>query len=476
MAFALLSRLHRRPALTVAIATAVVSMTGLTAWAIVTNLTLVDALHDPQAEHADQGKLVALVASGQAHEAFEEAFELGDELFATQFNALDGVGADCGHGQRFTRVPRADVPEWMNQTPSRETGPNAETCVACHSSPFEDGASGAAGNVHRDPTYSGSLGSFIQRNTPHLFGLGGTQRLAEEMTAELQREVSRVKHQACSTGQPVTAVLDAKGVKFGSITATPSGTPCDAVLDTSAVEGIAADLVVRPFQWKGSVAFIRDFNRGAAHNELGMQGVELTGADVDGDGDGVANELTIGDLTSLAVYNAAQPRPTTKQELASLGLIPPLAPGESAAIDAGRATFSSIACASCHVPSLTVMDPIFHEPSLSPAYRDATFPSGVDPVSQGVSPNLAITFDITQDQPDNQIRDASGSVTFHLGSFKTDTLGHAIVEVFGDLKRHEMGSGLAESIDEVGTGASVFLTRNLWGVGSTAPYLHDGRA
>jgi CxxC motif-containing protein (DUF1111 family) len=39
-----------------------------------------------------------------------------------------------------------------------------------------------------------------------------------------------------------------------------------------------------------------------------------------------------------------------------------------------------------------------------------------------------------------------------------------------------MGAGLAEPIDEVGTGASVFLTENLWGVGSTAPYLHDGRA
>jgi CxxC motif-containing protein (DUF1111 family) len=39
-----------------------------------------------------------------------------------------------------------------------------------------------------------------------------------------------------------------------------------------------------------------------------------------------------------------------------------------------------------------------------------------------------------------------------------------------------MGPGLAEAIDEEGTGASVFLTENLWGVGSTAPYLHDGRA
>ena len=39
-----------------------------------------------------------------------------------------------------------------------------------------------------------------------------------------------------------------------------------------------------------------------------------------------------------------------------------------------------------------------------------------------------------------------------------------------------MGQDLAESIDETGTGKSVWLTKELWGVGSTAPYLHDGRA
>ncbi|MBI4472962.1 MAG: hypothetical protein HY646_09865 [Acidobacteria bacterium] len=54
--------------------------------------------------------------------------------------------------------------------------------------------------------------------------------------------------------------------------------------------------------------------------------------------------------------------------------------------------------------------------------------------------------------------------------------GRAVVELFGDLKRHDLGPGLAEPIDEVSTGAAVFLTENLWGVGSTAPYLHDGRA
>ena len=63
-----------------------------------------------------------------------------------------------------------------------------------------------------------------------------------------------------------------------------------------------------------------------------------------------------------------------------------------------------------------------------------------------------------------------------LGNFARNSQGHAIVELFGDLKRHNMGSRLAEAVDEVGTGAATFLTENLWGVGSTAPYLHDGRA
>ena len=64
----------------------------------------------------------------------------------------------------------------------------------------------------------------------------------------------------------------------------------------------------------------------------------------------------------------------------------------------------------------------------------------------------------------------------HLGAFETDGKGRAIVRLFGDLKRHYMGRDLAENIDETGNGRATFLTKELWGVGSTAPYMHDGRA
>src|SRR5438093_721322 len=76
-----------------------VLLAGRSAWAIVTSLTDIDLVHDMEdakAEHADQDELRGLVASGQEHEAFEKAFELGDKLFGTVFNALDGGGANVG--------------------------------------------------------------------------------------------------------------------------------------------------------------------------------------------------------------------------------------------------------------------------------------------------------------------------------------------------------------------------------------------
>lgn len=447
---------------------------GLVAHGIITVPKTIDTLHSPQAEHVSQKELRDLVADGQAHKAFELAFELGDELFEVSFNALDGVGANVGQGQRFTRVPRADLDgpgEWANHFPTRATGPNAQACNDCHNRPFNDGAGAAASNNIRDPLHEGKLASFINRQPPHLMAIGAVQRLAEEMTDELHAIRDRTVADAVADEANVTNSLDAKGVHFGSIIAHSDGK-----VDTSAVEGVNEDLVVRPFDWKGVFATIRSFNRDAAHNELGMQPVETVGDGQDGDFDGVVDEMTVGDMTALAVYNAAQPRPTTRIELANLGLIDPLSPQEVNVIENGKQVFEEIGCASCHMPSFTLDDRIFSEPSQNPSYRDDVFPAGQDPVSRGVEPAFPVTFDLTQDQPDNHIMDAQGNVIFNLGALEMDDSGNAIVRLFGDLKRHDMGPGLAETIDAAETGASVFLTENLWGVSSTAPYLHDGRA
>jgi len=436
-----------------------------------TDLQRLDAVDDPAFTHSDQ----LTIRSSD----FDEVFEAGDAFFDTEFNAQDGGGANVGRGQRYTRVPRADLRgpgEWFNHQPPRETGPNAAACTDCHRGPG-DGAGAAGSNVHRDPRRNGSVGQFIQRNTPHLFGGGALQVLAEEMSETLQDQRDDARQQACSRGSS-TQSLSAKGISFGSISATrTSQFPCRVSFNTGNVSGVAADLVVRPFQWKGSVATVRDFVRGASHNELGVTANELlANPSVDSDGDGVVNEATVGDMTALAVYIAAQPRPTTRTELNSLGLLDtPLTQGEIAAIVRGFAVFNSAAsrCATCHVPQLTANDPRFFEPSRNPDYRDLTFPGGSNPVAEGLDPQFANSFDLTKDLPDNPTPIPNGTT---LGNFRRNNAGGAVVQLFGDLKRHNMGAGLAEPVDEVGTGAATFLTENLWGVGSTAPYMHDGRA
>jgi hypothetical protein len=482
---------------------AAVVLLSVSAWAIVTDMTNVDNVHNAVAEHIQQAELNALPASAR----FTEAFEVGDELFATAFNALDGGGANVGRGQRYTRVPRADLRgngEWFTHTPIRVTGPNAGGCFECHETPFEDGAGTAALNVHRDPFRTGNIGQFIERNTPHVFAPGAIQRLAEEMTDELGSDQQRLVSDVCRLGGTRSVALDAKGVNFGTLAATrTTANPCAVSFNTDGIRGVdflpsvdnpaaPVSLIVRPYQWKGSVAFLRDFNRGAAHNELGMQAVEVVGDNLDGDNDGIRNELSIGDLTALTVYMAAQPRPTTLLELNALNLLEPaLTSTQIARITRGRAVFGEVGCTNCHVQRLTLNNPTFSEPSQNAAFRDGTnLPAG-QPTANVLDPRNPVTFDLTRDQPDNIIRRADGSIRARLGSFtQRDSSGRTVVELYGDLKRHVMGSRLAEPVNEI-AGDDVtpipndprnrhtpdtFLTENLWGVGSTAPYMHDGRA
>ena len=239
-----------------------VLLASISAWAIVTDLANVANVHAPAGEHIDQDDLNALPVS----ERFIDAFEIGDELFATAFNAVDGGGANVGRGQRYTRVPRADLRgrgEWFTHTPIRVTGPNAGGCFECHEQPFEDGAGTAALNVHRDPFRTGQVGQFIERNTPHVFAPGAIQRLAEEMTDGLTADQTRLVDDVCRNGGTRTVTLETKGVNFGTLGATrTSRTPCQVTYNTDAVRGVdfqpsvdnpAAPvvLIVRPFQWKG---------------------------------------------------------------------------------------------------------------------------------------------------------------------------------------------------------------------------------
>jgi hypothetical protein len=438
------------------------------------------------AEHCD-----ADVAVGD----FEAIFICGDELFEVDFNAAEGGGANVGDGQRYTRVPRADKTgpgEWANHTPARATGPNSSSCGDCHSFPVGTAAGRTGFNAIRDPGQTGDIGRMIQRNTPMLMGSGALQLLAEEINVELEDQVLAAMDSACATRDRTTVGLSSKGVDFGTAEVNPKPRgACRPHVRISA-EGVDNNLVVKPYQWKGNEVNMRGFVRGAFHNELGIQPVELAGDGVDGDGDGVVDEVSVADVTATTVYTVGQPRPVTEIELNDLRAmliaedavagalladelgLPALTGADIAQINAGEQVFTDIGCGDCHMPQMLLENPVFSEPSQNANYRDVVFPAGQDPVTRGLDPANAVTFDITADMLDNHV--GLGGFFQNVANFTKNGAGQTEVDLYGDLKRHDMGRGLAENIDEAGTGASNFLTKELWGVGSTLPYLHDGRA
>ena len=56
------------------------------------------------------------------------------------------------------------------------------------------------------------------------------------------------------------------------------------------------------------------------------------------------------------------------------------------------------------------------------------------------------------------------------------------VPILSDLKRHDMGEGLTDQFDQgtdvatINVPRRLYLTRPLWGVADSGPWLHDGRA
>lgn len=353
----------------------------------------------------------------------------GLKIFATPFNKLDGYG-DGPFSAHDPISPGGRPTLQGNGTFLRTNGLDAQTCVECHSIlsaatvPFTFGIGGIGGannNAIFQPTHINMLedgktnfdGRFI--NPPFLFGAGGIELLAKEMTAELQE----LRTYACDN-PGVDVKLITKGVHFGVIRYE------DGAYDTSRIEGIDPDLVVRPFGRKGEFPTVRAFDVGAMSFHLGMEPVELVGEDVDADGDGVANEILIGELSALSIFITALERPVT---------------ANLAGAKKGKKIFKDI-CASCHIPELKTES----------SYLPLSFPE------EPKDPSANVYFEVN-------LRDAN---------FKRAKKGGIRVPLFADLKRHFMGVHLTESFGSDLDGH--FTTARLWGVADSAPYLHDGRA
>ena len=114
----------------------------------------------------------------------------------------------------------------------------------------------------------------------------------------------------------------------------------------------------------------------------------------------------------------------------------------------GRGLFEQVGCASCHRPSLVLEDAVL----------------GIRPHDPDLSDRPAIEVNVARDGDQPKVEPLRLLGT----SYR--------VSLFSDLKRHDMGPELATPAAQGGIPPAVFLTRPLWGLAFTSPYLHDGRA
>ena len=369
----------------------------------------------------------------------------GRQVFQRKFTRAQGQGPLTGDGS-------GDI------TTDGSIGAGlADSCAACHGRPR--GSAGHGGDVATRPD---------SRDAPHLFGLGLQEMLADEITSDLRAIRDTAKGQAMMTGQPVVRPLSSKGIRYGSIRALPNGT-----IDTSGVQGVNPDLRVRPFFAQGGTISIREFVVGAFNNEMVLEafdpdlaaasagghvvtpsGMVLDGSldsieappapstAADPDGDGVVNEMPVSIVDHMEFYLLHYFKPALGEQ--------------TQATEQGRRTFERLGCTSCHISDLR----IDHD------RRVADVETVFDPV-RGVFNRLfatAVPQFVTQD-------DGSG-----FPALKEPVGGRFLVRnIFTDFKRHNLGPNFWERNYD-GTLQKEFLTEALWGVGSTAPYGHDGRS
>lgn len=340
--------------------------------------------------------------------------------------------------------------------------------------------------------------------------------------------------------QKITSNLWSKGVNFGSYSVvypstqqvlsnpnvkallldkilTPGGSS-PFVETFSNIVGVSTDLTVRPFQWKGIASDERNFVRSALAFHFGMLPREMTMEDDrDADHDGMTNEVLEGEVTSLTVFTMMTRPP----------IMAPVPPDKLSVVRRGKElflggvangnSFPEDSCARCHVPSLklvssevSVRDPKFDkseylknmftlvasEPAndlpvtrrFTQRLTKALSNNNLSTLSTDIQqmraeefyPEPGYHFDLSLKNPDNVNSEDSAPESYPRLPENSD--GSIDVPLFSDLKRHNMGAALADSFPQetdasgVFVPADEFLTRPLWGVADTGPWLHDGRA
>lgn len=369
----------------------------------------------------------------------------GEALFTSKFTVLDGAGRPGATQAIIPTKPRNPARSAF----ARTSGPDANACSSCHNDPVVGGAGDFVTTTFvsegftvsdfdsTDPQFSN------ERGTNHLFGAGLLELLAREMTADLHKQRRAALAKARSIHKPVRIALVSKDVAFGHLTAEPDG-----LVELGEVAGVDDDLTVRPFSQKGVMTSLRQFTVNAMNHHHGMQAAERFGGRWTGvgdfDGDAISDELGEGDIAALVAWQATRPMPVQATDGNTKW---------AALAERGRTVLNELGCITCHVPELPLESLKFQDPG---------------PV------------DMAGTLSRQQVREPA---VYDLGllewakSLPRNEKGDYLVPLFGDLKRHVMTDA---TVDGLGNELlaqrfverSEFLTTELWGTGSTAPYGH----
>lgn len=439
-------------------------------------------------------------------------YQRGRELFVREFSKADGVFGEPG--KMAGRVLEDQVSKIM-------TRDHVASCALCHNVPFRDGGAGAT--MFKN--------SGMGRNTPHVFGSGLLEMLGWQTRLKLLEKADKNRNGFVDKGEAddvkatVTNLPDGMSgekvsVDFGSFAdADNDGKP-----DLNSVcfvwyvdgngkripwarslkdDGVAGfNFEVQVFGWghgraglAGRIPItstLRAFTGQAFDNHQGLQACDKTLNDEpqqdgfalvsqagaqqfyngftrdrgqvldafgvsldDPDRDGVVEELTEGDMDLIEFYQLNHPEPAERKRTEMR--------------QHGRELMTKLNCVQCHVQDWKIEADNRNATDYTKRYPGDRRFFRVSTTNDNVTGKLQGKLQwLTKDAPVQQAQ-IKGAPVAH-----EPARGAALVSgVYSDFIHHDLGPSFYQMQFD-GSLVKSWRTAPLWGVGSTAPYGHDG--
>lgn len=428
-------------------------------------------------------------------------YQRGRELFVREFSKADGVFGEPG--QMAGRVLEDQVSKIM-------TRDHVASCALCHNVPFRDGGAGA--------TMFKNSGQ--GRNTPHVFGGGLLEMIGWQTRLKLMEKADLNRNGFIDIGEAdsIKAVVEnvdagTEGHSFidlGSfgdkdkdgkpdlnsvcfvwyVDQNGKRIPWARSLKDEGVKGY--NLEVQVFGWghgraglAGRIPItstLRAFTGQAFDNHQGLQACDQTLNDEpqqngfalvsqlgaqqfyngrtrdrgqtkdargvsrdDPDRDGVMEELSEGDMDLIEFYQLNHPSPAET--------------ARTPMREKGRELFKSLNCAHCHVENWKI---------------EAANPNDPDYTKRYVGDRRFFNLAVAPSGPDGRLEGKLEWLTKGDRSKLEPAKGQFIVRgVYSDFVHHDLGSEFYQMQFD-GSLVKSWRTAPLWGVGSSAPYGHDG--